>query len=882
MITWVKKRVKSNSVIITRMPPFRISSDRAWLFAAGLGAVGGAYFWLKLARLPSDGGLSAARLGLLLMMGAAILALAVFGLRLARSADLRAAWDARARRGPALLGGLAFGVILILAPLTLLDWLRTLFRDSADYRYAAYAARLAPLCNWLALLGLLLVVVVMLADRAALADSLGAERAALRRWGGFALAAGLLAALAAWTGIGFSGDTLGSWGNPDVPLLEWQIGLALLVTLAAALALDRLPARWQPARLDLALGLLIWVVAALLWTSQPLVPGYFATPGRAPNFEIYPFSDGQTYDQYAQSILVGDGLMGAIPQRPLYIVFLALLHLLAGQDYLKVIFVQQIVLAALPALLYGIGKELHSRPAGILAAGLVTLRELTAIRAAPFTDNISYSKLYFSELPTALCLAAFTFFALRWIKGIKTGRRWPLDALLAGGFMGMAMLIRTQSLAALPLALLLALVVAWQDGRDGNLLYTFSGGRGWLRGVLLAGVGVGICVLPWLARNVPIAGGLAFDNADSQTLVLAQRYNNLNFDAPIPRQPGEKEAHYSSRLVQMAVSGMVRDPASAAWYIANHWMNNEIDNLLIFPLRFTLSSPAELAWPSSPFWQAWSGRLTFPQWLLLAANLALLAAGLAGAVRQAGAAGWLPLLVNLAYNLSTAVFRSSGGRFLLPVDWTALLLYALGWAQVLVWAWTLAGKAIPRLWVAAQSPTVPVGAAPQTFRHAMPGLAAAALAFLLVGLSLPLSERVFPRRYPPAPSAQIAASLLQALPGQGGDAANASLQALSQQPGAVLLRGRALYPRFYAAGQNEPKTAKTGYAGLPYARLVFYLVGERPGLVVLPLDQSPAVFPNAADVLILGCAETGYTRAAAVVVGNPGAAYRASGPLCAP
>ncbi|MGC1378039.1 MAG: hypothetical protein WA821_17540, partial [Anaerolineales bacterium] len=38
-----------------------------------------------------------------------------------------------------------------------------------------------------------------------------------------------------------------------------------------------------------------------------------------------------------------------------------------------------------------------------------------------------------------------------------------------------------------------------------------------------------------------------------------------------------------------------------------------------------------------------------------------------------------------------------------------------------------------------------------------------------------------------------------------------------------------------------------------YSRLGFYVVGPFPGDVVLPLAQSPAIFPHAADVRVFGC-----------------------------
>jgi hypothetical protein len=852
-------------------------STFVWPLFFVLALVSDLYFAWTLVRLPSDGGAGFLGVSLrrwvilapMLAAGLAMGAAAVVAWRAAvrspsawaRSSNVWARWQAFTTRGGFLAGSLLASALLVIFPQAGLALLDTLYHTSAEYSYRAIGERLAPPLKWLGCLGLLLAAAVLISQRTELRRRLADEAHALRAWAWICLGLAALAGGVAWSGIGLQGDPVGSWGLPGVALLEWQIGVALASTFGLAL----LGAAWKPGgskvaqflrkHMDAVAFLGLWALAAALWVGTPLVPGFFATPGRAPNFEIYPFSDGQTYDQYAQSLLVGEGFLGGvIPQRALYTVFLAGLHLLAGQDYLHVIALQQVILALLPAVIYWIGKELHSRPAGVLAALLITLRELTAIHAAPFTSNISYSKLYFSELPTALCLSAFTLFALRWARTLAAPggarRRWDANALAAGGFIGMAMLIRTQSLAALPLALLAALLTGLR--RQGRTALS-----PWLRGALLAALGVAICTAPWLARNASIAGGFAFDNAASQTMVLAQRYNGINFDVPIPRLPGESESQYNARLMQMALQGMARDPAGTARVILGHFLNNEICTLLQLPVRFTLQQPAELGWPTSAFWESWSGRLTLGQALLVLANLALIAAGLAGATARLGAVGWIPLLAHLLYNFSTAVFRSSGDRFLLPVDWALFLLYAAGWAQALLWTWKLLGRGIPDLW---QSAVLPC-AEPSPRRGALT-LALTALVFLLVGSSLPLAERVFPARYPrnPGGPAQIAAAA-QSL-------GSADLARLGAQPGVILLRGRALYPRYYAAGESEPRTAKTGYAGMDFPRLVFYLVGPQAGLVVLPLplDRLPKSFPNTADVVILGCPMGTYTRALGVQV----------------
>ncbi|RPJ50793.1 MAG: hypothetical protein EHM21_04225 [Chloroflexi bacterium] len=315
----------------------------------------------------------------------------------------------------------------------------------------------------------------------------------------------------------------------------------------------------------------------------------------------------------------------------------------------------------------------------------------------------------------------------------------------------------------------------------------------------------------------------------------------------------------------MAIQGMLRDPGSAAWAVANHFINNEISNLFLFPVRFKIFDPRELVWPAFAFWQEWSGSLTFAQLLMVLGNLSLLAAGLAGAVQRNGAAGWTPLLVSLAYNFSTAIFRSSGGRFLLPVDWAVILIYALGWAQVFSWGWALLGRPEPDGWTQAPDAVLASGKK----RMALVSLGGTAAAFLLVGMSLPLAEHLFPLRYQPETQAQMAQAFLRELPAARSgsqDSPAAAINDALQQPGAILLHGRALHPRYYSAGEEEPKTAKTGYAGLPYARLVFFLVGSKNGLVVLPLDQPEVDFPNLADVYILGCSEKNMVRAKAVLV----------------
>ena len=845
------------------MPRQSTPLGRFWPAVLGLFSAISLVGLVALARLPADPekalalGFSASRLALIIaLLG---LAFAWAGLGLAAWRRPSAAWFEVGRRPGLWDAVLLAAPLLALAAQAPLAVLWGLSQHGENYRYLAYAQRLQPVLDVLSLTGLLLFTWLALLRRAELAAARPLAIALLWRAAIIWLIFGGLAVFVAFTRIGVTPELTGSWGNPAVPFLEWQVGLAWLLGSLLLLAEARAPAFFRRARkhTDVYIGLAIWLGAAVLWLSQPVQPAYFATPPRPPNYAIYPYSDGLTYAQYAQSILIGNGFMGDdIPSRPLYIVFLAGLHALVGQDYSRVIALQTLALAAFPLSLYLLGKELGSRPLGLAAALLVVLRDLTSNQVATFTNDLTYSKLFFSELPAALMLSLFAWQAVCWIRRPEQARLAPL---LAGGLLGLGMLVRTQSAIALPVVIL----AAWLAIKKPRIA---------LRGSLLLLAGVALAITPWLWRNWRLTGGLVFDNPASQTMVLAQRYSGLNFNDVIPYLPGETDSQYSRRMLQIALDGIRRDPGQVLHTAANHFLNNEIDNVLLLPLRSDLLSLSELWQPTRAFWQDWNGQPSSGQAVLLAAYLGLLGLGLAACWRKAGWAGLLPLGINLGYNLWTGLLQSSGARFLVPADWTATIYFAAGLI-------TLSGSMLLLLSRTRQgmldylSSTMPDRSgrsehwddaierpnrpSPTWARGILTGLIIFAL-----GSSLPLSEHLLPQRYPPASRETILAHL------SASDALHQT-QALAQEPGTLVLRGRAIYPRYYAAGEGEPQSAKTGYAAMPQARLVFFLLGQTNSLVVFALPESPAFFPNTADVTLIGLPRKGYIQAEAVLIETP-------------
>lgn len=745
------------------------------------------------------------------------------------------------------IGLAAFGLMaLTWIPLQLL---LALFETTGIYREFAYYQRLLPTLGWFFLIGLQILIYILFKNRFILARFLLKNRPALLPTLVVFFFFALVALFSTVTGIGLKPDKYG-WGAPGVPLMEWQIWVAILFSLFAAAALGGTYHAHAPLRKkDLFICIAIWLAAVVVWGSQPVPPGFFATPGRLPNFEIYPFSDGAFYDFYAQNIVIGNGYRGMqIPPRPLYILFLAIAHFIVGQDYNLVVLVQTFVLAFIPVCVFLIGRIMHSTAAGIAAAIMAVLRELTTILSTPFTDDVSNSKLLFADLPATLGIAIVLVFVLLWLRNPRNRSGLPMASGLA---MGILLLIRTQSLLLLPVIFLVAFVIYRKNLRQffpdfGLFLITMA-----------------VCIAPWLARNYSITGAFVFDHPESQSRVMAQRYDfNGDFDTH-ERKPGEETGEYSQRLSASIRQTIIEHPLYVAEFVSGHFLNNQIGDILILPIRWEISSPRELVFPSSPFWQQWNGQVTGKEGLLLAVNLLIISLGIGATWKRYKILAIFPLLINMTYNLSTAAARYSGWRYLLPVDWIVYFYYAIGLVVLAFLFFKRPGSSLDQ--VTPELEKSRPGSTPIQLPQA--GKMAFLIAFALgIGSSLILAEKIIPARFSTSLNDDV---IPQMLKNPQVISSGVDLQALSTfeaQPNTFIVKGKAFYPRYYHAGEGEEKTAKTGYEPSPDARLVFLTASTPDGLTILRTGTPPAYFPNGADVSIVGCQHQLFAEAFIVTV----------------
>lgn len=719
--------------------------------------------------------------------------------------------------------------------------------------FAGYAQRLYPLIVWLAIAGGAGGAVLFFERKAESNQSISGRgimlRVGLIVFGLFVL----LGVISLASGIGFRhpGDY---WYGAGVPILGLQ---ALSSLLAGAVFIFAERKFVDSKKLDAAVFMLVWIATAYFWARSPLNPNYFM-PDTADNI-IYPYSDGATFDAGAQYALIGQGLFnGASSDRALYSAALAYLHMFFGQDFSSLMTVQAALLAALPAVVYLLGRELHSRALGFSAAILIAARGANAIIASKWIDTAS-PKMVLTDFPTALGVAVFLLFLLKWLN--EPSKLSPL--LWTGAAFGLTLMVRSHALALLPVAL---------------LFFPFHLRLNWRKLLLAASillVGLLGATLPWELRNQSRGIPMFYTYYQRIEILLKYRYD-IGADTFAPPPLSETAVHGSLRQRALQAEQPWCDSKPCA--ISNHFMHNLITSAVSLPSSLTLDDVYNTVKSDLPYWQKdWNaGRIGVVGGVMLAFDLALVSLGVGAVWSRRRSLALLPILLFAAYLMTNSIGLTSGGRYVAPVDWIVYLYFMAGGMQLILWflgaAGFINGENLPQ--------ENPVFEPPQrkTLSRALP-----TLVFILgVGALIPLPEILFEPRYAVRPAEETLTLLEEkGLLEQTGFSRDEFLAFLSQ-PNAFLHEGRALYPRYYRADEGEPDRS-THFRPLEYQRLVFTLIGPYSANsegVIIPGDLPPFDF-HAGDVIVLGCWNTTYyapflDAVAVFVTSDEGYAYTRS------
>lgn len=728
---------------------------------------------------------------------------------------------------------------------------------------ASYRERLLPAVLWLTALGIQFgfSVIYLRGDHP---EGLRPQRGILVPALALLALFGILFLFIKFTGMGLTADQV-YWQGPGTPLLLPQVFLAALAGVLFYLLLVRTGFE-KSTRLDVIVFVLLWAVGSLLWLNQPARLTWFSMEPTPPNYQNYPFSDALVYDHAAREYLIGKPILSDFWAKPFYSFFLTILHIFVGGNYNVLIALQVILLAIAPALSYLFGARLGNRPAGLILGLLLILRERNAL-ALSNVIQVSHVKLLLSDVFAMGFMVLLLWLFFHWLDRPLERRGLPL---VLGGILSLLALTRGHPILLLPFLLFAIFLVPFPRKR-----------LRW-EAVALAFVGCMIPLLPWFWRNYELTQKLAFQypvSPYSALMSMSYSFDPAAFDPQhLPaKQPGESDLAYYDRLQKQAVEFAFEQPVYVAQFISAHYFHNLIFSFIYLPHSFRIEELGEYV-KTEPFWDNWQGQLPVQAGILLGLNMGIVALGFGTLWKRYKYLALVPWLLGIGYNLSVAVGRLSGWRFILPADWITLIYYAVGLMQIYHLLRSLVSQGA--------GPVAQEYRAPDVTRPLRPlSLTGYILFLLLISVALTQGHKLFSQRYPAKSATQLKEDYQRAaaiVP------SSLVLDDFLESEAAVILYGQAHNPSFLAADKMDSDDSDSwpvyyfwpNYRRKPFPRLIFNLSGPRSAGVILPLRSPPASFPDGTDVIVVGCsAESGEIHALAVLLQGSSSIHYTSEPF---
>lgn len=631
------------------------------------------------------------------------------------------------------------------------------------------------------------------------------------------------------SGYGING-TNSYWSKNGVPILWTQVFLILFTGIAFQRILARKNLRdAQGLYVDIVLILLIWIVSVTAWYSQNFVPGVFNTVGVPPTNEIFPINDSFIFDKASQKLLLGQNIIPEVQDKPMYISFLAMLHAIAGTSYKNFYLLQIIFFAFTPVIGYFIGKKLHSSALGIIFALALIIKERNAIALTNYI-HVSTSKMILSEPLTTFGILLSTFFLIIWFKNIK---KYPSYLWLAGGILGITSLIRLNALSII-------VSVVFLIGFTFNFKL-----KNWVKHSFVYVLFVALGMFPWITRNFVVSGNpVNFIHNKTSGVIVSQRY--------IPMIAVENTPTSTSTTSKFE---SYKD-------IANNILTNYLHNLvgitIILPPTFELLNLHDMV--RLPYWRSdWTGSLQPGGFWIILFVLAVTSVGIIYLWKYNKTAGLVPLFSALGYNITTAVSLTSGGRYLVPIDWCILFYFMVGLLELANFLFFIIG------WN--QIVSIEKKQSMQTANDHLPigNLIKSGLIILAIGC-IPVLLEFIPRQY--SPKTASAETIIQNAFSKGQPLSLEDvnkIQKLESNLSLIAIHGKAFYPRFFERkkGEDIPFEYDPLIGKNSFDRLTFFLAGGEKDTAVIfrtTVDTLPQDL-SGSDVWIIGCPKQDYVEA---------------------
>ena len=659
-----------------------------------------------------------------------------------------------------------------------------------------------------------------------------------------------------------------AWYGNAVPVESLQIVLIIGFLLLLSPFMTKI-GRVKLFRNRAFLFFLIWGIAAFTWSMAPMQAHFFAPGPYPPNYEYYPYSDALLNDVAAQTAVYGLKFYhGTLVLKPFVTFVIYLCTLLSGNQMNLTLLIQSAIFAVLPAILFLFASDLGGLFSGFLAAALMIFQEWNALHTTQILTI--HSRLEMSEFLAEVLFAAFAYFIFKWF---RQGRKQTYFAAAAGGVLGLLIYTRFNFVAMIPAIILFGGIVFHKKIKRG------------IRDLLIFLLSFVICISPWVVRSYHITGTIAPEILDSfKSVVVEQRLKPITETSeisvenkepvqataePVLQQHTEATPAIGKQIeketeTQLKSFSLIPDEIRLKVHplidtIGNHFFHNLFSIAFILPVQIQFDDLNHLYTAEDSVWRDhWNGSLSAGQILFLIINLILISIGLNLLWKKESWAGLSAAYLLIVYAAGLGLARTSGGRYIVPMNWGVLLIYSIGLAVILK-------KITP---IRTDLVTGSTEISNQTIGIGDFGkLVLITGIFFMAYFSMILIEKNTSPSIPSENELIVTEKMKETFPDQDWTKAETQLREGKMR----LFQGVALYPRFYYFNQGEHGTDKA-YAYQLYSRIIFKILfdnGESD--IVLPLDKFPDTFPDQSSVAVIGCLEPGssYIKGIAVIGQTP-------------
>jgi hypothetical protein len=393
-------------------------------------------------------------------------------------------------------------------------------------------------------------------------------------------------------------------------------------------------------------------------------------------------------------------------------------------------------------------------------------------------------------------------------------------------------------------------------------------------------LGIFLTLSPWLWRSYTLTGKFTLNDPDQMAFLTHQYQLEPGADI-IPRYPDEPEAAFIKRNNDYVKEFTLEHPGVVARFIASHFTHNKVEMFQALPVTFWyVQNPDSDLFPywrqqwsklwedccsihayvnAVGYWDPLRADIKPYQLPAMVLNLVLISLGLGVMWIRQDIIGWIPLGVSLFYSLSTAVGRYSGWRLILPADWVVYLYFAIGIGQITIWLRMIyTGQSEFKSPETSKTSTWQrINASPGNFEYSIRSGVVLCVILLGIGMVPLIVEFAIPERYAVTPEKDLITKV--------SEFTDMEIQSFLDHEDAVVIQGRALYPRFYKAGIGEPGNGWPAFSSRDFDRFTLIVIlDSQNSNVILPMEEPPEYFPHASDVVVVGCRKGDYIDAAIV------------------